>query len=233
MNEQRPQTTETDLIEHLHAIDVHAPEELHRRVEALVAEHRAPGRSRREDGSRTRRLTRGGLTLGLAAATVTAVVVLALILAGGGTHKLSVREVASKTLLAATTAPPRENPHLRSTLTASVDGLRFPYWKGHFGWRASGSRGDTVDGQAVKTVFYADARGQRIGYAITAGERAHAAIGGEVVRRQGRPYWLWHDHGVASVVWLRSGHLCVVAGRGVASSTLLALASWDESASTV
>jgi hypothetical protein len=227
MNEQRPQT-ETDLIERVRAVDVRAPEELHRRVQALVAERSPPMR-----GSRARRLPRSGLALGIAATTVTALVVLALVLPGGDAHKLNVREVASKTLLVATTAPPRENPRLRSTLTASVDGLRFPYWNGHFGWRASGARSDTVDGQAVRTVFYTDARGQRIGYAITAGEQAHSAIGGELVRRHGKPYWLLRDHDVASVVWLRSGHLCVVTGRGVASATLLALASWDEHASTV
>jgi hypothetical protein len=227
MNEQRPQT-ETDLIERVRAVDVRAPAELHRRVQALVAEHRPPMRR-----PLTHWLPRSGLALGVAAASVVAVVVLALALSGGNSRKLSVREVASKTLLAATTAPPRENPHLRSTLTANVDGLRFPYWKGRFGWRASGSRSDTVDGQAVRTVFYTDARGERIGYAITAGERAHSAIVGKLVRRHGKPYWLARDDGVARVVWLRSGHLCVVAGRGVASSTLLALASWEEHASTV
>jgi hypothetical protein len=228
MNEQQSQT-ETDLIERVRAVDVRAPEELHRRVQALVAERRPPMRS-----PRTRWLPRSGLALGIAAATVSAAaVVLVFALPGGDSHKLSVREVASKTLLVATTAPPRENPRLRSTLTASVDGLRFPYWNGHFGWRASGARSDTVDGQTVRTVFYTDARGQRIGYAITAGELAHSAIVGKVVRLHGQPYWLARDDGVASVVWLRSGHLCVVTGRGVASSTLLALASWDEQTSTV
>jgi hypothetical protein len=211
MTEQR-QDPETDLIERLHAIDVRAPDVLHRRVQSLVAERASGSRVRGGVGGRTR---------------------WPLVLAGGGSSKLSVREVSARTLLAATSSAPRESPRERGALTENVDGVAFPYWKGRFGWRASGARSDTVDGRTVRTVFYSDASGQRIGYAIVSGAPAPAAHGGVVVWRHGKPYRLLSEHGVTSVVWMRSGRLCVVTGRGVSSSTLLALASWRERGSAV
>jgi hypothetical protein len=223
MSEQR-HNPEADLIERVRAIDVCAPEELHRRVQALVAE-RASGSVAR-GGSRSRGLLFGGAATAVAAVAV----VLVLVLAGGGSSKLSVREVSARTLLAATSAAPRESLRERGALTENVDGVAFPYWKGRFGWRASGARSDTIDGRAVNTVFYTNARGERIGYAILAGMPAPSARGGVVVARHGHPYRLLRENGVTSVVWLRKGHLCVVAGRGVSSSTLLALASWRERA---
>ncbi|HWJ51490.1 MAG TPA: hypothetical protein VNR42_10740 [Solirubrobacteraceae bacterium] len=229
MSEQR-QNPETDLIERLHAIDVRAPEELHRRVQSLVAERTTGSRVRGGVGGRTR----WPLLLGGAGTTVAAAaVILVLILAGGGSSKLSVREVSARTLLAATTAAPRESPRERGALTENVDGVAFPYWKGRFGWRASGTRSDTIDGRTVRTVFYSDTSGQRIGYAIVSGTPAPAAHGGVVVWRHGKPYRLLSEHGVTSVVWMRSGRLCVVTGRGVSSSMLLALASWRERGSAV
>jgi hypothetical protein len=47
-------------------------------------------------------------------------------------------------------------------------------------------------------------------------------------------YRLLTENGAAVVTWLRDGHLCVVSGHGVSSTTLLKLASWsdhDETAS--
>ncbi len=161
-------------------------------------------------------------------AAVAAVAVLVLVLAGGSASPLSVRAVSAATLRASTAPAPREDPRERGALTESVDGVSFPYWTGRFGWRASGARRDTIAGRTVNTVFYANARGERIGYAILADAPAPTTSGGVVVSRHGHPYRLLSEDGVRSVVWLRKGHLCVVAGRGVPSATLLALASWRE-----
>jgi hypothetical protein len=232
MSEQR-QKPEADLIERLRTIDVRAPEELHRRVQTLVAEHTSGSRVRDGvgAGARGRPARPRGLLFGSAATAIAAVTaILVIALTGGGSAKLSVRQVSARTLLAATAAAPSESLRERGVLTENVDGVAFPYWKGRFGWRASGARSDTIDGRAVRTVFYADAHGQRIGYAIVSGTPAPDASGGVVVWRHGAPFRLLSEHGVTSVVWLRSGHLCVVAGRGVSSSTLLALASWRERA---
>src|ERR1700730_458996 len=94
------------------------------------------------------------------------------------------------------------------------------------GARSPGSRTDRVGGRAVTTVFYADAGGRRIGYAIVAGTPAPRSTGGAIAWRKKTPYRLLTENGTAVVTWLRDGHLCVVSGRGVSSATLLRLASW-------
>jgi hypothetical protein len=116
----------------------------------------------------------------------------------------------------------------RARLMASVDGIHFPYWDRPFGWRASGERVDSLDGRTIRTVFYSDARGRRIGYAIVAGAPAPAIDGGGVHWRKGTAYRLTKAHGAPVVTWLRDGRLCIVSGRGVDARTLLALASWQD-----
>ncbi len=223
MSEQR-QNPEAELIERVRAIDVRAPEELHTRVQALVVEHTGGSRSRggmRWSGAR-------GLIAGGCVAAAAAVLIVLVLAPSGGSSALNVRAVSAVALRASTTLAPSEDPRERGALAENVNGVSFPYWKGRFGWRASGARRDTIDGRTVNTVFYTNARGERIGYAILAGTPAPLASGGVVVARHGHPYRLLNEHGVTSVVWLRKGHLCVVAGRGVSSATLLALASWRE-----
>ncbi|HEX5853325.1 MAG TPA: hypothetical protein VFY36_09540 [Solirubrobacteraceae bacterium] len=223
---ERLEHPEAGLIERIRAIDERAPEELHRHVQALVAERVRGSRVRGGTGSRTRWSGRAEL---MAAGVAAAVAVIVLVLSGGDSSTLSVREISAATLRASTTPAPGESLRKLGALTESVDGVSFPYWKG-VGWRASGARSDTIDGRTVRTVFYTGAHGERIGYAILAGTPAPAASGGVVVSRHGHPYRLLSEDGVRSVVWLRKGRLCVVAGRGVSSRMLLALASWHERA---
>lgn len=220
---ERLSKTESEILERLRAIDVRASEELHSRIEALVAE-RSPAR-RGPAGIGWRPL--GALTL----AGAVVVAVLAVALAGGGTtgSKLTMRQTLALTLLPATTTAPAENPHNGSELSASVGGVAFPYWD-DLGWRSTGTRSDHVGGRTVTTVFYVNARGQRVGYAIVAGTPAPAVGGGVVRWRGGTPYRLLMQDGAHVVSWQRDGHLCVVAGHGVSSATLLTLASWQERA---
>jgi hypothetical protein len=77
-------------------------------------------------------------------------------------------------------------------------------------------------------VFYSNASGQRIGYAIVAGPAPATASANEgtILRRWGVAYRLSSHDGADVIVWRRGGHLCVMAGRGVSPRTLLALASW-------
>jgi hypothetical protein len=103
----------------------------------------------------------------------------------------------------------------------------FPYWEERFGWRATGARSDRVNGRAVTTVFYADRHGRQIGYAIVAGTPAPKQDGGEIAWRGGTRFRVQQLHGATVVSWLRGGHLCVLAGRGVSGATLLAVASWQ------
>ena len=70
MSEPRPRT-ESELIEFVRSIDVRAPDELHRRVDALVGD-RSPSARRRHNAARS---GRSRLGLGLAGALAMAAVV--------------------------------------------------------------------------------------------------------------------------------------------------------------
>jgi hypothetical protein len=144
---------------------------------------------------------------------------------GGGSTALSIRQASALTLAPATAAAPRESPGNGEQLAAAVDGVAFPYWEGRLGWRSTGARTDHLAGRTITTVFYGDARGRQVGYAIVAGTPAPRLSGGVIARRGGIAYRLLQENGSPAVGWLRGGHLCVVSGRGVSSATLLALAS--------
>jgi hypothetical protein len=217
------------------SFDAPAPESLHRRIEALVAGSRgsrAAGRplgrdTRRRPGRRAFSVPAFAAVTALAAATAAAVVIA--FGPGSGTGAVpTLRQAIAPTLLAATLPAPWESPAHRSRLAAAVDGVPFPYWKDRFGLRGSGARSDRIDGRAITTVFYTDARGARIGYAILSGAPAPRISGGAVAWRGGVPYRLLAYNGASVVAWLRDGHLCVVSGRGLSSAELLRLANWSD-----
>ena len=175
MTDLRPHT-ESELVEFVRSIDAPAPDSLHRQVESLIAGR--PRFARRPTGARARasaprsfgaapRLAAIG---GIAAAA--AAVAIAVSLSGGASSALSLRQASALTLSPATTSAPRESASNRAELAAAVEGVSFPYWGERFGWRSTGARSDRVGGRAVTTVFYADGRGRRIGYAIVAGAPA-------------------------------------------------------------
>jgi len=232
MTEPRPRT-ESELLDYVRSIDVRAPDELHRRVQELV-DARSSGDRRGLISYRQGRAGRSRLGLGLAgslAIAAVAAVAIAVGLSGGGAPTLSLREASAVTLSAATAPAPGESASDRAHLAAAVDGVAFPYWEDHFGWRSTGARSDRLGGRAVTTVFYEDSRGQRLGYAIVAGTPAPRLNGGVVAWRGGVPYRLASENGVPVISWQRDGHLCVVSGRGLDSATLLRLASWADSGS--
>jgi hypothetical protein len=224
--------------------DVRAPEVLHRRVQTLVGDHAASAKRERSFGWRhhgggarhgspllARRRTfrsRRGLA-GVTAITAGAAAILTILLSmtGGGSTAPTVAQASALALRPATIAAPAENHAHRTELAYTVDGIPFPYWGERFGWRSTGARTDHIGKHLVTTVFYTDARGLRIGYSILAGSPPHVR-GGAIAQRGGVPYRLLTEHGAAVVAWWRSGHLCVVSGRGVDSPTLLRLASWDD-----
>ncbi|HLH14412.1 MAG TPA: hypothetical protein VKV16_06450 [Solirubrobacteraceae bacterium] len=211
MSERTP-PSESELVEMVRSIDVRAPQRLHDRIDAMVAE-RAGARARRP-----------ALRWGLAAA-VPAVCALALVLSGGGSS-LTLENAVALTLRPATMPAPGESARGGGELTADVEGVAFPYWEESRGWRATGERVDRVDGRMVTTVFYADGGGRRLGYAIVAGTPAPSVHGGVLVRRDGVAYRLTLAHGARVVTWLRDGRLCVLAARDVSRRVLLSLASW-------
>jgi len=219
MTEPTPQD-ETEIVELLRSIDVRAPQELHRRIEALVAEH----------GS-ARRRTPARLRLGLAGAVALGAIVAVLLvsLSGGGGSPLTLHTAVALTLRRPTMPAPAQNPHNATELTADVEGIAFPYWEDRFGWRSTGARTDRVNGRTVTTVFYAHGRHQWVGYAIVAGTPTPQVSEGVLRERGGTSYRFLAQDGASVVTWVRDGHLCVVAGHGVSDATLMALASWHES----
>ncbi|HWX52296.1 MAG TPA: hypothetical protein VNY34_03325 [Solirubrobacteraceae bacterium] len=228
MSEHPRPRTEAELIELVRSSDLRAPDSLHSRIESMVAEH---GRRRRS--SLGGALTAVGAPLGrrlVAAGALVAVVVavLAVVLGGAGHASLSLRQASALTLGPATTRAPAESTRNGAELVASVQGVHFPYWEEHFGWRSTGQRTERVAGRTVTTVFYANGRGQRIGYAIVAGTPAPSMQGGNVQWRHGTSYRLLHANGAEVVTWLRDGRLCVLSGRGVDRATLVRLASWGQ-----
>jgi hypothetical protein len=232
-------------VEMIESAQVRAPASLRRRVEETLSSARpspaaggparGTGRSRARGGhARTRGGRAGawggamGVRVGVAAGTAVALAAAALAigLLGGSSPGLSVQRAAALTLSRATMPAPAESRSDRAQLAIAVGGVSFPYWKERFGWRSTGVRSDHLGGHAVTTVFYANAEGVRIGYAIASGT-APAVQGGSVVRRWGVPYRVLSHDGAVVVTWRRAGHLCVVSGRGVSAQTLLSLASWD------
>jgi hypothetical protein len=226
MSEPRPRT-ESELVELLRSIDVRAPDDLHRKVESLIAA-RSPSAGRRWFFQRPLRARRSGLALGLAAIAAVVAIAVAIGLNAGGATTLSLRQASALTLRPATVPAPAESPSNNAELAAAVEGVPFPYWEERFGWRSTGARTDRLGGRAVTTVFYEDTHGRRIGYAIVAGTPAPRLTGGAVAWRSGVPYRLMSENGAPVVSWLRDGRMCVVSGRGVDSATLLRLASWND-----
>jgi hypothetical protein len=218
MTDPRP-STEAELVDFVQSIDVKAPDSLHRKVE-LMLDGAHPGARRTGAGS-------FGIAPRLAAAGAVAAAAVAVAVtvgsSGGGSSSLSQRDAAALTLRPATRTAPRESSSNHTQLAAAVDGISFPYWGGRLGWRSVGARSDRVGGRTVTTVFYADRRGHRIGYAIVAGAPAPRANDGVVRWRRGTPFRLLSQNGATVVSWLRAGHLCVVSGRGVSGATLLRL----------
>lgn len=220
---------ERELVELIRSVDVPAPESLHRKIDAMIATHSSPRRRARAGTERS-----FGLAPRLAAVGAIAAAVIALVLAfslSESSSTLSVHDAAVLTHRPATQGPPRERGGNRRELAAAVQGVWFPYWGGRLGWHASGSRVDRIDGRTVKTVFYENGHGKRIGYAIVAGSAPSQGSGGVISRRDGTPYRLLTIDGAAVVTWVRDGHMCVVSAHGVSGATLLRLASWDDRAS--
>ncbi len=178
----------------------------------------APARHRRRRTARLRLAGAGALAASLAAALV-----LVLVLGTGASSPPTVLEASSLALRPATLASPVENPRERGLLESSVEGVPYPYWGGHRGWRTAGARVDRLGGHTVTTVFYAARDGGRIGYSIVAGGPLPAPSGGDVVAHDGVRFHVLDARGATVLTWREAGHTCILAGRGVAPRTLLHL----------
>jgi hypothetical protein len=222
--------TEAELVELVRSSNARAPDALHDSVQALVAT-RTRGLAwqvalrRGDPRARGVAVKRRGLAVAIVVLAATLVLLVALV-AGRGGGAFTLREAAAVTLRLATTAAPAPDENNPTELTATVDGVAFPNWADRFGWRPSGERTDRLAGRTIVTVFYVDRLGRRLGYAIVAGTRP-PPLDGAVAWRGHRSFHLFVNAGAGAVAWLRAGHLCVLSGRGLDSTTLLRLASWS------
>jgi hypothetical protein len=222
---------EQELIERVRAISVTAPEHVHEHVRGLIAGAERP--APRTAGGARRHPLAGLLGLraaGAMAAGIAVAIAVAVIAATSSSPRLSAADAAALTLRPAKVAAPREDPQAHQQLTSAVDGIRFPYWDERFGWRSTGARTDHEDGRTITTVFYGNSSGQKVGYAIVGGTPPPRWDSGTVHVLDGTRYRLSSGAAGETVMWVRDGRLCIVAGRGVSGGTLLALASWHDDA---
>lgn len=227
------------------AAEVKAPDALHARVQQLVDERpsrlRLPRLGRKTDAADADRVGASGARhgrrrparlafMGAAALVVVGALVVGLTIGSSGGASQSVAEYIALGTRPATAGPPAKSPGVPH-LAVRVDGVAFPYWEDQFGWKASGVRSDRLAGRAVTTVFYRDHRGGRVAYSIVAGSPPPIAglssTTGTAVWRDGVRYWVQTVHGRPTVVWMRSGHRCILSGHGVSALELVALASWS------
>jgi hypothetical protein len=201
------------------AIDVQAPDSLRLWLQEQTQEQKQTSPKRHRSWFRPRIAFPA---LGVAVAAVAAAVVIAV----GGGSSVPTLDQATRAALAPSTMPaPTEAD--ATTLDVSAGGIQFPYWEHTVGWEAAGARVDSLGGRHVVTVFYRDMDGaRRVGYTIVTGPPVDVN-GGVRVISHGIPYTLKRAGETRLITWLRNGHTCVIAGRGVTYATLLKLATAD------
>ena len=122
-------------------------------------------------------------------------------------------------------ADPGRGAHVLDGVGA--DGLTFPYWEDHFGFKATGVRYDRLGGQLVTTVFYF--RGSsRVAYEIVSGAPLRLGAPAVSAQRQGVLLRTLASPRGPVVTWMRDGHTCVLIGEHTALPVLLKLAAWRQ-----
>jgi hypothetical protein len=175
----------------------------------------------------TRRPARSRVRVALAGAVgvVAAAIVLALTVFAGLGNAPTVAEAARPSVQPATAPAPVQDAGRPTLLRASFAGVTYPDWKKQFGWRVTGSRTDSIDGRATRTVFYQHTH-HRIGYTVVSGEPLARPAGGERLVVNGVEMYRYRDGKTTVVSFQRHGRTCVLAGYVHFASTLPKLASW-------
>jgi hypothetical protein len=187
--------------------EIHAPLALRERLEA-DRQRLAKPRARRR-----------WFSVALAGAAAAAVLLAVVLAAPGGAP--TVEDAAAFATAPATAPAPAAEGAL---LDLSQDGVAFPAWTEKFGWEATGSRTDELDGRSTTTVFY-EKDGKTLAYTIVGGD-ALDVPDGTVIEAENTPVTVFEDDGRLVATWEREGQTCVLSGAGVDEAKLAELAGW-------
>jgi hypothetical protein len=199
--------------------DVHAPQSLREAIER--DRQRASVRARAPFWRRHRW---GVAAAGTAAAALAAVAIA--LQTGGDNADPSLNEVYAAAQLHPTSAAPAPAGGEPPVLDAKVGALEFPDWQETFGWKAVGRRDSDLGGRRVTTVFYRNAEGALLGYAVVAGDSLGGHPAGRPVEHKGNTYDVSRGDERTIVTWTQQGHTCaIVAPSEVPQSTLVDLAA--------
>ncbi len=198
--------------------DTHAPQSLRESIER--DRERAQAAPKASFWRRPRILAATAATAAALAGIVVA------IQAGSESSAPSLAAVEAAAGLEATRpAPPPEGGD-PPVLAARVGPIPFPDWQKSFGWKAVGSRVDEISDRTVKTVFYRNPDGARLGYSIVAGEPLGEKPPGHPVTRAGNTYHVVDAGEHTLVTWTQQGHTCMfVASAAVPEARLVDLAA--------
>jgi hypothetical protein len=209
---------ERRVVEALHQAQAteRAPERLRARIEAARPSRRVLAR---------RRIGYAGGLVG-----AMAVVALALVLAlpGGAPGAPSVSDAAALATLGPTQpAPAPDATRPQPSLHQSVGEVYFPNWGKSLGWRAVGTRTDTLSGHQAVTVYY-QWRDVRVAYTIVSAP-ALAEPAGQRSVVHGTAIRTLTVNGRLVVTWRESGETCVlsVPRSGITAVQLQKLAAWS------
>ncbi len=199
----------------LSSLDAPAPPELRANLEDQI---RAARRAQR----RRPRISVGWAVPSFAAGAAAVAVALVLALSGGGNPAPPSLAAATAVALRSPTGPaPGQSA---AGLDVTSGGITFPYWQATVGWRAVGTRTDTLGGRRVVTVFYTAPHGARVGYTIVGGAPLHVPAA-TTVHSKGISFSVLRTGSVRVVTWQRQGHTCVMASRTASPGRLIALAT--------
>jgi hypothetical protein len=169
--------------------------------------------------ARRRRFAIAGTLAGAVAAAALAVV---LVVPSGGSPTVVEAARLSEGPATGSVGVDSYNPKL---LSADVEGVPFPNWRGEFGWRQDGTRSDELDGRTARTVFY-EQGGKRVAYTIVSGKGIPAPDGSRPATRNGVHLHALAGEGRRVVTWWRDGRTCVLSSTDVGDHELIKLASW-------
>jgi hypothetical protein len=200
--------------------DTHAPQSLRESIER--------DRARAQAGPKIsfwRRHRRALAATAIATAALAGIVV-ALQAGSSEATAPSLAAVEAAARLDATQPAPAPKGGDPPILAARVGAISFPDWQKSFGWRAVGSREDNISGRTVRTVFYRNPDGARLGYSVVAGEPLREHPPGREVTRAGNTYHVARTGEHTLVTWTQQGHTCtIVASSAVPETRLVDLAA--------